>query len=157
MIRRPPRSTLFPYTTLFRSAAIGADPVNSDFPALGHGQGLIARVLALVIEAVADDDQYSSQIRLRRGKDQHLRFAREVYRIVEARPPAGLQAVDGVGELFGVRGIVLHQWRLDVEGHDEGPVRCRPQGCVEEVDGRFLLEVQTRADAVARVNQDSDA
>src|SRR2546430_12683469 len=24
MIRRPPRSTLFPYTTLFRSAAIGA-------------------------------------------------------------------------------------------------------------------------------------
>src|SRR3712207_7516494 len=25
MIRRPPRSTLFPYTTLFRSAAIGPD------------------------------------------------------------------------------------------------------------------------------------
>src|SRR3712207_7871363 len=25
MIRRPPRSTLFPYTTLFRSAAPGAD------------------------------------------------------------------------------------------------------------------------------------
>src|SRR5205085_7660810 len=26
MIRRPPRSTLFPYTTLFRSRAGGADP-----------------------------------------------------------------------------------------------------------------------------------
>src|SRR3712207_9255925 len=25
MIRRPPRSTLFPYTTLFRSAALGVD------------------------------------------------------------------------------------------------------------------------------------
>src|SRR2546430_10036323 len=25
MIRRPPRSTLFPYTTLFRSAALGRD------------------------------------------------------------------------------------------------------------------------------------
>src|SRR5258705_11488553 len=25
MIRRPPRSTLFPYTTLFRSARVGAD------------------------------------------------------------------------------------------------------------------------------------
>src|SRR3712207_6989468 len=25
MIRRPPRSTLFPYTTLFRSLALGAD------------------------------------------------------------------------------------------------------------------------------------
>src|SRR2546430_5042041 len=29
MIRRPPRSTLFPYTTLFRSAAAGADVVVS--------------------------------------------------------------------------------------------------------------------------------
>src|SRR3712207_9052614 len=30
MIRRPPRSTLFPYTTLFRSGLVvpGADPVN---------------------------------------------------------------------------------------------------------------------------------
>src|SRR3712207_8481964 len=26
MIRRPPRSTLFPYTTLFRSAALGHHP-----------------------------------------------------------------------------------------------------------------------------------
>src|SRR5256884_5279089 len=26
MIRRPPRSTLFPYTTLFRSSAISASP-----------------------------------------------------------------------------------------------------------------------------------
>src|SRR2546429_6496659 len=28
MIRRPPRSTLFPYTTLFRSLLIGVDRVN---------------------------------------------------------------------------------------------------------------------------------
>src|SRR5437667_10934509 len=27
MIRRPPRSTLFPYTTLFRSLQVGARPV----------------------------------------------------------------------------------------------------------------------------------
>src|SRR2546427_8563744 len=27
MIRRPPRSTLFPYTTLFRSRSFGVDPV----------------------------------------------------------------------------------------------------------------------------------
>src|SRR2546426_2322388 len=32
MIRRPPRSTLFPYTTLFRSGRAGAR-----FPALGPG------------------------------------------------------------------------------------------------------------------------
>src|SRR3712207_6878374 len=33
MIRRPPRSTLFPYTTLFRS---GVDGVGVDVRALGH-------------------------------------------------------------------------------------------------------------------------
>src|SRR3989449_10347143 len=39
MIRRPPRSTLFPYTTLFRSARIDhafeADDVGQDVPDLG--------------------------------------------------------------------------------------------------------------------------
>src|SRR3712207_7457704 len=30
MIRRPPRSTLFPYTTLFRSTSIKMDPKNLD-------------------------------------------------------------------------------------------------------------------------------
>src|SRR3989449_1256245 len=30
MIRRPPRSTLFPYTTLFRSLVVGAEYVRHD-------------------------------------------------------------------------------------------------------------------------------
>src|SRR5256885_10875540 len=32
MIRRPPRSTLFPYTTLFRSAPHGASAAGSPWP-----------------------------------------------------------------------------------------------------------------------------
>src|SRR5256885_5648235 len=37
MIRRPPRSTLFPYTTLFRSAPLPRDePVDEDEQADGH-------------------------------------------------------------------------------------------------------------------------
>src|SRR2546428_4474638 len=32
MIRRPPRSTLFPYTTLFRSASAASTPVRSAWP-----------------------------------------------------------------------------------------------------------------------------
>src|SRR2546430_1817398 len=39
MIRRPPRSTLFPYTTLFRSSGVAScfyAPVRSDRPELGE-------------------------------------------------------------------------------------------------------------------------
>src|SRR5256884_9314086 len=36
MIRRPPRSTLFPYTTLFRSALIGDDVVLGERRGLGR-------------------------------------------------------------------------------------------------------------------------
>src|SRR3712207_8328670 len=38
MIRRPPRSTLFPYTTLFRSSETGDDPVAEEPPG-GHRHG----------------------------------------------------------------------------------------------------------------------
>src|SRR3989442_6658743 len=39
MIRRPPRSTLFPYTTLFRSSHCADAPLQSFKGALGHGSG----------------------------------------------------------------------------------------------------------------------
>src|SRR2546430_8746783 len=45
MIRRPPRSTLFPYTTLFRSLLQNHAPV--------LGVGVVAEVGALVDEALA--------------------------------------------------------------------------------------------------------
>src|SRR2546426_8339751 len=38
MIRRPPRSTLFPYTTLFRSLRIQAGDVNQTVNAVGEHQ-----------------------------------------------------------------------------------------------------------------------
>src|SRR3712207_8838487 len=37
MIRRPPRSTLFPYTTLFRSPALGGGP--AQLPAAAGDEG----------------------------------------------------------------------------------------------------------------------
>src|SRR5947199_2488032 len=39
MIRRPPRSTLFPYTTLFRSTSVTADHVSDGRVELGLGAG----------------------------------------------------------------------------------------------------------------------
>src|SRR3989442_7925549 len=38
MIRRPPRSTLFPYTTLFRSADIQADCTGTRLVAVSRGR-----------------------------------------------------------------------------------------------------------------------
>src|SRR3712207_8116889 len=39
MIRRPPRSTLFPYTTLFRSLALEALRYELEHGPVGHAQG----------------------------------------------------------------------------------------------------------------------
>src|SRR3989442_13461894 len=45
MIRRPPRSTLFPYTTLFRSRLI--DGINKNLPAFHRYLKLRQRILGL--------------------------------------------------------------------------------------------------------------
>src|SRR2546426_11512461 len=45
MIRRPPRSTLFPYTTLFRSVPRDPPPSPDDAGRLGAGRGLRLRAV----------------------------------------------------------------------------------------------------------------
>src|ERR1039458_3062850 len=58
MIRRPPRSTLFPYTTLFRS--LGLDwrtPLDQAWSTLGHGvavQGNLDPIALFAPEAVLE-------------------------------------------------------------------------------------------------------
>src|SRR3712207_7687969 len=50
MIRRPPRSTLFPYTTLFRSGDHGPDLR----PALGYLDRLLDGTTPLTVPSLAD-------------------------------------------------------------------------------------------------------
>src|SRR3712207_7696513 len=64
MIRRPPRSTLFPYTTLFRSGHL-TDGV------AGQVGGRVAKPAAAVV-AVDDDPRHSVRA------SQHLGRARDV-------------------------------------------------------------------------------
>src|SRR5256885_11449884 len=61
MIRRPPRSTLFPYTTLFRS-----QPVHDIAPGLGLGQRteVVARDHALRQLLEPGPRQHAAQLRL---------------------------------------------------------------------------------------------
>src|SRR3712207_7208843 len=52
MIRRPPRSTLFPYTTLFRSTRVNSEEVATDAPtgqAMPQRENALDNALALYI------------------------------------------------------------------------------------------------------------
>src|SRR3712207_7586526 len=70
MIRRPPRSTLFPYTTLFRSARHRAAPVGGEVhvvdadAACGHGLLELPRLRMTKVEALqplGDHDRRSEE------------------------------------------------------------------------------------------------
>src|SRR2546422_2515864 len=54
MIRRPPRSTLFPYTTLFRSCVL-----------IGLVGGVINRAIAPVVESGGRSEEHTSELQSR--------------------------------------------------------------------------------------------
>src|SRR2546428_10023008 len=64
MIRRPPRSTLFPYTTLFRS------PLNLSKPRLISGRSIIGIACANTVSATANficlrSEEHTSELQSR--------------------------------------------------------------------------------------------
>src|SRR2546422_7561949 len=59
MIRRPPRSTLFPYTTLFRSRAVSATPVAREVDML------LATGEMVSIALVARSEEHTSELQSR--------------------------------------------------------------------------------------------
>src|SRR5256885_9770327 len=66
MIRRPPRSTLFPYTTLFRSLDLDCHALVADIErgALGYGPGLEHAVefQAKVVMQLARSEEHTSEL-----------------------------------------------------------------------------------------------
>src|SRR3712207_7422771 len=64
MIRRPPRSTLFPYTTLFRSPRGRGTPLEQSFHQLDDDRPLVvvAQVLLQLGEEPADGDPGGHQL-----------------------------------------------------------------------------------------------
>src|SRR3712207_7492087 len=69
MIRRPPRSTLFPYTTLFRSAVprltghLGR-PVRPRTP-IGRGSGFKTRAVCVRVAPGARSEEHTSELQSR--------------------------------------------------------------------------------------------
>src|SRR5690349_24065706 len=62
MIRRPPRSTLFPYTTLFRSVLILADPENDLDAVEAHDAG----ASAFLQKPRSRSEEHTSELQSRR-------------------------------------------------------------------------------------------
>src|SRR2546426_7364274 len=58
MIRRPPRSTLFPYTTLFRSPAV----VEIDTPSLASVKGFEPRPPDAILPARLRSEEHTSEL-----------------------------------------------------------------------------------------------
>src|SRR2546427_189425 len=119
MIRRPPRSTLFPYTTLFRSVAFveavlseGLLPVAKHFP--GHGRTSVDSHTALPdVDATMDElgraDLAPFRAALTAGCPAVM-VAHVRYRVLDRALPASLSA-EVIGGLLrrrlGFSGLVL--------------------------------------------------
>src|SRR3712207_5813411 len=104
MIRRPPRSTLFPYTTLFRSVVV--------HPARAHRQGTLAQALAGTAAGGEEgragivhrlDRDTSGLLVVARSDESHRRLkeqlqrreiTREYLALVLGRPPARTGTID---------------------------------------------------------------
>src|SRR2546430_14122279 len=79
MIRRPPRSTLFPYTTLFRSRFRRGGGAEPEAAGLGLGLWLVKEV----------NDRHSGRVAFERNAPRRTRFP--------LAPPAGDGACKGWG------------------------------------------------------------
>src|SRR3712207_4579230 len=114
MIRRPPRSTLFPYTTLFRSRVLSVLRVQVGDPAERRQAGHEAVLAAPIDDEAGDVGQASPDRALRDGEaavaivraDQRVRLARRTEEAAVVHPL-------GLDELELPRGV-----RADEREHD---------------------------------------
>src|SRR5256885_3450634 len=62
MIRRPPRSTLFPYTTLFRSVAASRHPAEQPRPGQCAGTCYSGRLLRAAAPPASRSEEHTSEL-----------------------------------------------------------------------------------------------
>src|SRR5258705_7837052 len=78
MIRRPPRSTLFPYTTLFRSITLAAIET-SGFTYFGEVANLFVYLLVLVVLLVRPEGIFGRDRKSTRLNSSHLGISYAVF------------------------------------------------------------------------------
>src|SRR2546430_13738102 len=91
MIRRPPRSTLFPYTTLFRSVLAASGSTAEHFP-VGRRWNLGGKNLATIVRSEEHTSELQSQsnlvcrLLLEKKNKRIFGMATVVYDKITARP-----------------------------------------------------------------------
>src|SRR5256885_15857170 len=97
MIRRPPRSTLFPYTTLFRSRARAVVEARRDAELAALGPDGIVIVVAVDADHVAPlDELRGGGMLLGEGRDGAAHEAADHHDLVAELPRRELQLLDGL-------------------------------------------------------------
>src|SRR2546427_6570051 len=100
MIRRPPRSTLFPYTTLFRSPGGAGGEGAGKEPAVGGGQAGRLRDRAGAGSGARDRDRKSTRL-----NSSHSQISYAVF-CLKKKKDSGLGCVTLVPEVAGApRGV----------------------------------------------------
>src|SRR3712207_9005177 len=91
MIRRPPRSTLFPYTTLFRSSALAAGQCNDLIPFGVKRPDDVQRLAAQIEEGRKRSEEHTSELQSR----QYLvcRLLLEKKKNTQTSPPSTASSV----------------------------------------------------------------
>src|SRR2546430_13506733 len=88
MIRRPPRSTLFPYTTLFRSH-LGFDEILRQTPGVLHAE----RIDRLVLDLPANDrsEEHTSELQSQSNLVCRLLLEKQQIKLCACPPIPGAQ------------------------------------------------------------------
>src|SRR3712207_8863294 len=102
MIRRPPRSTLFPYTTLFRSGLlfIGATNYDKKFRAFDKVTGKLLWETVLPTAGNARSEEHTSELQSRQYLVCRLLLEKKKERVHHAATLIGLQLPPDHGEVL---------------------------------------------------------
>src|SRR2546430_7201770 len=100
MIRRPPRSTLFPYTTLFRSLQRAVDLGCNFFDtAWAYGEGRSEQILGKVLRANAGkrSEEHTSELQSQSNLVCRLLLEKKKKHVPQQSSPPGLVGVTPTG------------------------------------------------------------
>src|SRR3712207_8961298 len=105
MIRRPPRSTLFPYTTLFRSAGV-LDPTDPE--RFSHERGIVLRAIdkfdrlgAEGVRALLGDGRKDESGDYTKGAGLSEEQAQVILGFVAARGASGAETLRNLSDICG--------------------------------------------------------